>query len=129
MPKTHRVEVRLTEEDHALLTERAREYGGITRAIEALLHRFKPAAIVGVRTAGRRGRVSFSIRFSNGMVVHGFLWSRGGQLLGPRHWDRGHFVRHLDGSREFWAMLRQFCRDWFSAPAEVDQEPEYEEVR
>jgi hypothetical protein len=30
MPKTRRVEVRLTEEDHALLMDRARENGGIT---------------------------------------------------------------------------------------------------
>jgi hypothetical protein len=128
MPKTRRVQIRLTEEDHALLMEKAQEYGGITSAIEVFLHRLRPAAIVGVRRVGSRGRVSLSIRFSNGMVVHGFLWSRGGQLLAPRHRDGDHMVRHLDGSREFWVNLREFCRHWFTAPAEVEQEPEYEEV-
>jgi hypothetical protein len=124
MPKTHRVEVRLSEEDYALLMERARENGGITRTIEVFLHRLRPAAIIGVRPAGRRGRVSFSIRFSNGMVVHGFLWSRGGQLLAPQHRDGNHLVRHLDGSREFWAMLRQFCQDSFTASTQVEPERE-----
>jgi hypothetical protein len=128
MPKTHRVEVRLSEEDYALLMERAQENGGITRTLEDFLRRFRPAAIVGVRPAGRRGRVSCSIRVSNCMFVHGFLWSRGGQLLAPQHRDGNHLVRHLDGSREFWAMLRQFCREWFTARAEVEPEPEYEEV-
>jgi hypothetical protein len=129
MPKTRRVEVRLTEEDYVLLIERARENGGITRTIEAFLHTLRPAAIIGICPVGNRGRVSFSVRFSNEMVVHGFLWSRGGQLLAPQHRDGNHFVRHLDGSREFWAMLRQFCRDWFRVPAQVEPEPEYEEVR
>jgi hypothetical protein len=129
MPKTRRIQIRLSEEDHALLMERAEECGGITAAIEAFLRRFRPAAVVGIRRAGYRGRVSLSIRFSNGMVVHGFLWSRGGQLLGPRHRNGDHWVRHLDGSREFWGMLRQFCRNWFAAPVEVEPEPEYEEVK
>jgi hypothetical protein len=128
MPKTRRVQIRLTHDDHALLLKEAHEWGGITSAIEGFLHRLRPAAIVGVRRVGFRGRVSFSIRFSNGMVVHGFLWSRGGQLLAPRHRDGPRMVRHLDGSREFWARLREFCRDWFSAPALVEQEDEYEEV-
>ena len=130
MPKTRRIEVRLTEEDHAALMARAQQHfeGSITKAIEWYLRIFRPATIIRVRPVGNRGRVSFSIRFFNGMVVHGFLWSRGGQLLAPRHRDGNHFVRHLDGSREFWAVLREFCRDWFTPSAEVHQEPDYEEV-
>jgi hypothetical protein len=130
MPKTRRVQIRLTEEDHALLTARAQQHfdGSITRAIEWYIRIFRPAAIIGVRPAGRRGRVSFSVRFSNGMVVHGFLWSRGGQLLRPRHWAGDHYVRQVDGSREFWADLREFCHDWFTPRAEVEQEPEYQET-
>jgi hypothetical protein len=128
MPKTRRVQIRLSEEDHALLVEQARQWGGITAAIEAFLHRPRPAEIVGVRRVGRRGRVSMSVRFSNGLVVHGFLWSRGGQLLAPGHRDGDRWVQHIDGSREFWALLRRFCREWFTPPTEVEREPEYKKA-
>jgi len=121
MPKTHRIEVRLTEEDHALLMDRAQDFGrSITETIEWFLHTLRPAAIIGIYPVGRRGCISFSVRFSNGMVVHGFLWSRGGQLLAPRHWAGNHWVLHMNGPRTFWSAVRQMCLEHFSRPAQVE---------
>jgi len=110
--KTRRVEIRLTDEDHALLLKRAQKFGGsMTKTMESLLHAIRPADIIGVKPVGKRGRVGFSLRFSNGMVVHGFLWSRGGQLLGPRVFHKDHWYRILDGPRQFWLDVRDLCEE------------------
>lgn len=115
MSKTRRVEIRLTEEDHALLRQRSQNFdGSMTKAIESLLHSIRPAAIIGVRAAGTRGRVRFSLRFSNGMVVQGFLWSRGGQLLGPSVFDEGRWYRIVEGPRQFWRDVRALCEEFFT---------------
>lgn len=56
MAKTHRIEVRLNDEDHALLVKRAHGFGGnMTEAIESLLHAIRPVAILGVKK-GRNER-------------------------------------------------------------------------
>jgi hypothetical protein len=115
MSKTRRVDIRLTDEDHALLRKRSQNFdGSMTRAIESLLHTIRPADIIGVRPAGKRGRVRFSLRFSNGMVVHGFLWSRGGQLLGPSVYDKGRWYRIIDGPRQFWRDVRSLCEEFLT---------------
>jgi len=112
MSKTRRVEIRLTDEDHALLRKRSHNFdGSMTEAIESLLHTVRPADIIGVRPAGKRGRVRFSLRYSNGMVVHGFLWSRGGQLLGPTVFNKGRWYRIVDGPRQFWRDVRSLCEE------------------
>lgn len=112
MAKTHRIDIRLNDADHALLVKRAHEFGGnMTEAIESLLHSIRPVAILGVKNVGKRGRVRFSLRFSNGMVVHGFLWSRGGQLLGPSVFDKGHWHRIVNGPRRFWRDVRSLCEE------------------
>jgi hypothetical protein len=114
MPKTHRVEVCLNEKDDALL-EKWAEYFGTTKtgAIEELLHEARTAGIIGVRPAGVRHRTEFSLRLTNGMVVHGFMWSRGGQLLGPRVRVGDRYVKIVDGSREFWTDLKAQCHERF----------------
>lgn len=115
MAKTRRVEVRLSDEDHDLLVKQAQRFGGnMTEAIQALLHTIRPVAILGVKEVGTRGRVSFSLRFSNGMVVHGFLWSRGGQLLGPSHFYKGSWYRVVEGPKQFWRNVRSLCEDFLT---------------
>src|SRR5260370_15168622 len=112
MSKKRRVESRLTDEAHGLLLERSQKFGGsMTEAIESLLHAIRPADIIGVRPAGTRGRIRFSMRFSNGMVVHGFLWSRCGQLLGPRVFHKDHWYKIIEGPREFWHDVRDLCEE------------------
>jgi hypothetical protein len=116
MAKNRRVEIRLNEEDYHSLLARADQYGeSMTGAIERLLHMAVPVGICGVREVGSRGRRRFSLRFSNGMIVHGFLWSRGHQLLGPRvqvFTETGpHWSRLVDGPREFWQQVRELCED------------------
>lgn len=110
MAKNHRVEVRLNDDEYDLLREQAAFYGtSLTAAVERLLHIPFPVAAVGVREVGVRGRRRVNIRFSNGMVVHGFLWSRRGQLLAPAVRGDYGYVRIVNGSPEFWRTLRQFC--------------------
>lgn len=116
MPKKHRVEIRLSDEDYQTLRERAAQYDDtLTGAIERLLHTSVPVGICGVEEVGKKGRRRFSVRFSSGMIVHGFLWSRGGQLLGPRvrveHQGGSHWFRIVDGSRAFWHRLRELCKE------------------
>jgi hypothetical protein len=126
MAKEHRIEVRLGEEDYRSLLDRTELYGGsVTRAIEGLLRIAVPTKICGVRGVGVAGRRRFSVQFSNGMIIHGFLWSRGHQLLGPRVWnENGRWARIVDGSPEFWHRLRDLC-EW-----ELEPEPELlEKVR
>jgi hypothetical protein len=131
MSKTRRIEVRLTDEDHALLCERAQGFGGsITKTVESFLHALRPVSVIGIRSVGNRGRVRFSVRFSNQMVVHGFLWSRGGQLLGPRIWAGNHWSPIVSGPPGFWTAVRHLCEERFSETAQPEQEiDEYEEVR
>ena len=128
MAKNHRVEVRLSDEDYQTLRERAEQYDDtMTGAIERLLHMNVPVAICGVRHVRTQGRRRFSVRFSGGMVVHGSLWSQGGQLLGPRiqvHTPAGlRWRRILDGSRDFWRALRALCEKELEGEAE-EIEPE-----
>lgn len=112
MAKTRRVEFRLSDEDHALLVQQAHRFGGsMTEAIQSLLHAIRPVAIIGVRPAGKRGRVRFSLRFSNGMVIHGFLWSRGGQLLGPSVFYEGRWYKVIQGPKQFWRDVRSLCEE------------------
>lgn len=129
MPKNRRIEIRLSEEDYQTLRARAEQYHDtMTGAIERLLRMGVPTGICGVRYAGKQGRRRFSVRFSSGMVVHGFLWSKGGQLLGPRirvprpgGGSRWH--RIVDGSKQFWHALRGICKDEFAGEAEeIEQE-------
>jgi hypothetical protein len=110
MAKNHRVELRLSDHDYQLLNERANYYGTtLTQAVETLLHTAVPVRVCGVYSVGEMGRRRLNITFSNGMTVHGFLWSRGGQLLGPSVIaDQGR-VRIVNGTREFWRALREFC--------------------
>jgi hypothetical protein len=117
-------------DEHALLMERAKDFrGNITKTIEWLLRSVKRAAIIGVRPVGNRGRrVSFSIRFPNGMVVHGFFWSRGGQLLGPRRRTENRWTRSVDGPPRFWGAVRQLCEEHFAPQAEQEPGREYQEV-
>lgn len=123
MSKTRRVEIRLTDEDHALLRKRSQNFdGSMTKAIESLLHTIRPAEIIGVRPAGKRGRVRFSLRFSNGMVVHGFLWSRGGQLLGPSVFDKGRWYRIVEGPRQFWRDVRALCEEFLTTSRHNEQD-------
>jgi len=124
MAKNRRVEIRLSEEDYQTLRERAERYGDtMTAAIERLLHMGVPIGICGVRRVGNRGRRTFSVRFSSGMVVHGFLWSRGGQLLGPRirvasPGGGSRWRRIVDGSPQFWRALREICEAELEGQAE-----------
>ena len=124
MAKNHRVEIRLSEEDYQTLRERAELYHDtMTGAIERLLYMSVPIGICGVRAVGNQGRRTFSVRFSSGMVVHGFLWSQGRQLLGPRirvprpggGWR---WRRIVDGSPQFWHTLREFCEEELEGQAE-----------
>jgi len=124
MPKDRRIEIRLSEEDYQILRERAEQYHDtMTGAIERLLHMGVPIGICGVRYVGSQGRRTFSVRFSSGMVVHGFLWSKRGQLLGPRirvprpgGGSRWH--RIVDGSKQFWQALRGICQEDLGGGAE-----------
>lgn len=117
MAKTRRVEVRLSDEDHALLVEQSHRFGGsMTQAIQSLLHAIRPVAILAVKEVGTRGRVSFSLRFSNGMVVHGFLWSRRGQLLGPSYFYKGSWCRTVEGPKQFWRDVRSLCEEFLTRP-------------
>jgi hypothetical protein len=107
-----RVELRLTEKDYQNLRRVADFYGTtLTHAVEILLRTSQPLAVRSVQEVGVRGRRRVSIQFSNGMIVNGFLWSRGGLLLGPTIRAHGGYrVRIVHGSREFWDTLRRFCR-------------------
>jgi len=109
MTKRNRVEVRLNDRDYQLLGDRAAEEGAtLTETIEWLLHNARPTRVVGVREVGLRGRRRLGIRFSNGLTVHGFLWSRGGQLLPPQiPTDRG-FVPIVNATPGLWRALREF---------------------
>ena len=117
MRKNHRVEIRLSDEDYQTLQERASQYDDtLTGVIERLLHTSVPVGICGVRQVGNQGRRRFSVRFSSGMIVHGFLWSQGGQLLGPRirvHAQGGgwRWLRIVSGSPAFWHQLRELCEE------------------
>jgi hypothetical protein len=117
MPKKHRVEIRLSDENYQTLQDRVAQYDDtITGVIERLLHTSVPVGICGVRQVGNEGRRRFSVRFSSGMIVHGFLWSQGGQLLGPRirvpRPDGGwRWFRIVDGSSAFWHQLRELCEE------------------
>jgi len=132
MAKNRRVEIRLSEEDYRTLCARAEQYHDtMTGAIERLLRMGVPVGIRGVRPVGNQGRRTFSVRFSSGMVVHGFLWSRGGQLLGPRirvpnpngGWR---WRRIVDGSRQFWLAIRELCEEELGGQAEEAQTEEQE---
>jgi len=131
MAKNHRVEIRLgEEEDYQTLLARAEQFDDtMTGAIEHLLRMAVPVAICGVRAVGSQGRRRFSVRFSSGMVVHGFLWSQRRQLLGPRiqvHTPAGlRWRRIVDGSRDFWRTLRALCVKEFVGES---QEIELEEL-
>jgi hypothetical protein len=107
MAKNHRIEVRLNEEDYQRLRQRAEVLGTtLTGAVESLLRVSSSVALFNVRSVGVRGRRRVSVRFSSGMAVHGFLWSRGGQLLAPRvHTPKG-YVPIVRGSKAFWKQLR-----------------------
>lgn len=110
MPKNHRVELRLNGQDYQLLNERAGYFGVTrTRAVETLVRMAVPMRIYGGYEVGTRGRHRLSIRFTNGMSVHGFLWSRGGQLLGPTVVASGRRTRIVDGTPEFWRRVHEFC--------------------
>jgi hypothetical protein len=82
----------------------------LTGAVELVLRVARPTAVLGVQDVGVRGRRRVNIQFSNGMIVHGFLWSRGGQLLAPSIPNpRGQgYIRLVNGTREFWHSLRRF---------------------
>lgn len=129
MAKKHRVEIRLSDEDYQTLQERAAQNDDtLTGTIERLLHTNVPVGICGVRQVGNQGRRRFSVRFSNGMIVHGFLWSQGGQLLGPRMrvYTQGggsRWLRIVSGSPAFWHQLRDLCEqelDGVEEPAVAD---------
>jgi hypothetical protein len=108
MAKNHRVELRLNDEDYERLRQRAESFQTtMTGAVESLLRISAPVALFNVRDVGVRGRRRVSVRFSSGMVVHGFLWSRGRQLLAPRVRVRGRYVPIVQGSKEFWHLLRE----------------------
>lgn len=108
MAKNNRVDIRLNDDDYQHLKARAASCQmTLTGAVESLLRVSAPVALFGVRNVGVRGRRRVSVRFSNGMVVHGFLWSNGGQLLGPRIRTNGGWVPIVDGSPEFWHLLRE----------------------
>ena len=67
------------------------------------------------------------MRFSSGMVVHGFLWSQRRQLLGPRiqvHTPAGlRWRRIVDGSRDFWRTLRALCvKEFVGESQEIESE-------
>ena len=125
MTKDRRIEIRLDDDQFRKLSL-IRKYHetGITGAISILLETCVPTRICGERVVyyGRRRRTRFNVCFSNGLVVHGFLWSRGGQLLGPRVWDQGREIRIVDGSDAFWNRLRKYCKDYFESNAARDVE-------
>jgi len=132
MTKRNRVEVRLNDRDYQLLRNRAAEEGAtLTQTIEWLLHTACPTRVVGVREVGSRGRRRVGIRFSNGLTVQGFLWSRGGQLLPPKvRTDRG-FVPIIHATPGLWGALREFLTDELgveSNPAELEAADEAELV-
>lgn len=110
MAKNHRVELRLNDDDYQLLQERAGHHRTtMTKAVESLLHLAVPVRLDGVYEVGVMGRRRFSVRFSNGMTVHGFLWSRGRQLLPPMYRTDNGYRRTVDGTLAFWHSLRELC--------------------
>jgi hypothetical protein len=127
MTKSRRVEVRLSDDCYQTLLDRSKQYdGNITRTIEGLLRVAVPVRILGVTRVGATGRRRFSVQFSSGMVVHGFLWSCGKQLLGPRVLDKkGKWCRIVDGSPDFWHALRDMCEQELE-PKTVDEALEHE---
>lgn len=75
----------------------------------------KVVPIAPTRHGKRRWSMNIQVETEIGsIIINGFLYSEGGQLIGPQSYNKGRYFKQIGIQKQAWQKVRDVCKDYIA---------------